>query len=181
MEAQVTALIRSFLQEPSFRECTERLHFQSGEVILFEHQSDRDLYLIESGKICIKKNDQSDIYLGSGTLIGELSFLQGVRRTATIIAEDETLCLQIREVLFRSWLKAHPQESISFYRHLSSAIAERLRSNIQREETLQLFGQESPILQQTEKEILSLANRLRDCHKKAEVKKKGIEEQMRDE
>jgi CRP-like cAMP-binding protein len=119
--------------------------------------------------------------LGSGTLIGELSFLQGVRRTATIIAADETLCLQIREDKFQSWLEEHPQQSISFYRHLSSAIAERLRSNIQREETLLLFGQESPILRQTEKEILSLANRLRDSHMMAEAKKTGIEVQMRDQ
>ena len=156
------------------------MRFQCGEVIVFEHQSDRDMYLIESGSISIKKHDQAAIQMGNGTLIGELSFLQGARRTATIIASKETQCLQIQEKPFVQWLEKYPEKSILFYRLLSLAIADRLRSTIQREETRLLFGKESPILRQSEQKILVLAQRLRDHHMLAQAKKKTIESEMRD-
>lgn len=180
MESNISTLIRSFLDDDSFLACVERMQLHAGEVIVFEHQSDRDMYLVESGGISINRHDQDPIYMGSGTLIGELSFLQGTRRTATIIASKDTLCLQIQEKPFLKWLQTHPRKSIIFYRHLSLAIADRLHSNIQREETRLLFGKESPILRQSEQEILELAHRLRDQHLRAEAKKKTIESEIRD-
>ena len=179
MESQISTLIRSFLDDDSFLVCVERMRFRAGEVIVFEHQSDRDIYIIESGSISINRHDQDAIYMGSGTLIGELSFLQGTRRTATIIASKETECLQIQEKSFSQWLLKHPQESILFYRQLSLALADRLHSNIKREEIRLLFGKESPILRQSEQEILGLAHRLRDQHMLAEAKKKTIESEIR--
>ena len=181
MESQIAELLRKFVQDPSFQRCMERIQYRAGEVILFEHQTDRDLYLIENGKICIKKNDQSDIYLGSGRLIGELSFLQGVRRTATILASEATTCIQIQEKPFRAWLEKNPKEATLFFEQMSVTIADRLRSNIQREETSLLFGKESPILRQTEQEILQLANRLKDYLLMAEAQKNAIESHMREE
>ena len=77
------------------------------------------MYLIESGSVSIKDTDQADIQMGNGTLIGELSFLQGIRRTATIIASKETQCLQIQEQPFVRWLeqsrKVHFILSLSFF------------------------------------------------------------------
>ena len=74
----------------------------------------------------------------------------------------------------------YPKKSILFYRLLSLAIAERLRSTIQREDTRLLFGKKSPILRQSEQKILVLAQRLRDNHMLAQAKKKTIESEMRD-
>ncbi|MAA77950.1 MAG: hypothetical protein CL916_01720, partial [Deltaproteobacteria bacterium] len=180
MSAQIVTLIRTFLDDRSFSSCFTRMRFRVGDIIVFEHQSDRDMYIIESGSILIKRPDQADIQMGSGTLIGELSFLQGVRRTATIIASKDTECLQIKEKPFVQWLENHPKRSILFYRYLSSAIADRLRSTIQREDTRFIFGKESPILLQSEQKILVLAHRLRDHHMLAQAKKKTIESEMRD-
>ena len=180
LSAEIITLIRTFLNEESFSSCFERLRFDVGDIIVFEHQSDRDMYIIENGSISIKKHDQADIQMGSGTLIGELSFLQGARRTATIIASKETQCVQIQEKPFVQWLEKYPEKSILFYRLLSLAIADRLRSTIQREDTRLLFGKESAILRQSEQKILVLAHRLRDHHMLAQAKKKTIESEMRD-
>jgi len=180
VESKITSLIQDYLKDPSFLACTEQLHFQAGEIILFEHQKNRDLYFIESGKICIQRNERADIFLGSGVLLGELSFLQGVSRTATIIAFEETLCRQIHEVSFRKWLGVNPQKSAVFFQQLCIAIADRLRINIQREDVQLLFDQEAPILQQMEQKTLRLANRLRNCHLQAQAKKTEIEIKIRE-
>ena len=102
------------------------------------------------------------IFSGGGVLLGELSFLRGVTRTATIIAFEDTSCRQIHEKPFREWLNNHPEQSAIFFHELSIAIADRLRFNIQREEVQLLFDQETPILQQMEQKTQSLATQLRN-------------------
>ena len=179
MESKITSLMQEYLKEESFLACTSQLHFRAGEVILFQHQKDRDLYFIESGKICIQRNERADIFLGGGVLLGELSFLRGVTRTATIIAFEDTSCRQIYEKPFREWLARHPQHSAIFFHQLCIAIADRLRFNIQREEVQLLFDQESPILQQMEQKTQSLATLLRNSLFRAQAKKTEIEGNIR--
>ena len=180
MLSQLNHVIREFLNELSFQECTELKSYRRGDVVLFEHQVDRDLYFIESGEVCVRKNNRSDLYLGSGELIGEVSFLLGGQRTATIVASEKTQCRIIMEDKFRTWLENNIGKASLFYQSLGMNIAQRLQLNTQRESTHLLFGQESPILRQAEIIFQQLASRLQDFYLVAQAQQSEIELQIRE-
>ena len=58
-----------------------------------EDNDDNDVFLIRDGKAAvILGGGASEIVLGAGDLIGELSFLLGNRRSASIVAKDNVVC-----------------------------------------------------------------------------------------
>ena len=181
MLSQLNHVIRKFLEEDSFIACTEVKQFRSGEIILFEHQTDRHLYFIESGEVCVRKNDRSDIYLGSGELLGEVSFLLGGLRTATIVSSEETQCRIILEDMFRVWLDQNVAKATLFYQSLGMSIAERLQLNVEKQKTLSMFEYRSSILQQSELMFQEQSSRLQDYYLIAQAKKTEIEHRIRDQ
>ena len=63
-------------------------HFDAKQDILVEDdEEDDDVYLIRSGKATVIIGGGSEVILGEGDLIGEMSFLLGNKRTASIVAK----------------------------------------------------------------------------------------------
>ncbi|MCK5199800.1 MAG: cyclic nucleotide-binding domain-containing protein [Spirochaetales bacterium] len=71
------------------------VRFSKGDTLFETGELSREMYIIRSGlvKVVINKNDQmiSLTELGKGHYIGEMSFLTGVPRSATIIAETDVM------------------------------------------------------------------------------------------
>ncbi len=69
--------------------------FQKGETLFKYGDTSREMYIIRSGsvKVVIFKNDQMITLteLGKGQYIGEMGFLTGVPRSATVIAERDLM------------------------------------------------------------------------------------------
>ncbi len=69
--------------------------FQKGETLFKYGDTTREMYIIRSGsvKVVIFKNDQMITLteLGKGQYIGEMGFLTGVPRSATVIAERDLM------------------------------------------------------------------------------------------
>ena len=74
----------------------DNLHrFQKGDTLFEFGDTSREMYIIRTGsvRVVIYKNDQMITLteLGKGHYIGEMSFLTGVPRSATVIAERDLL------------------------------------------------------------------------------------------
>ena len=70
--------------------------FESGQTIFLEGDDSQDLFILVSGQVdVIKGKEKISEITGAGALFGEMSFLLGARRTATIKARDEVKTIRI--------------------------------------------------------------------------------------
>jgi len=71
------------------------IRFQKGDILFKYGDTSREMYIIRSGsvRVVIYKNDQMITLteLGKGNYIGEMGFLTGVPRSATVIAERDVM------------------------------------------------------------------------------------------
>ena len=71
----------------------QSIHYEPGEVLTREGDENRDLYILSQGTLEISvKGDDGQVVVGEvqpPEIIGEISFLNGSPRTATITAKTE--------------------------------------------------------------------------------------------
>jgi CRP/FNR family transcriptional regulator, cyclic AMP receptor protein len=102
-DAEVNALARIV----EIRDCKD------GEVLVEEGESNSHLYVPVSGRISINKRDEHNEWtvlhtLRPGDLAGELSFMDGEPRFASLIANGPTRVLVIDRPKFEQLLPTHP-------------------------------------------------------------------------
>ncbi len=84
----------------------EKKVFHKGEILMKEGDTDRSMFYILSGKVsAIAKKQNRNIKssvneLVKGDLIGELSFFDGLPRSATLVAQEEVEALIIKKDFF---------------------------------------------------------------------------------
>ena len=87
---------------------------EDGEVLVREGESDSNLYVVVSGTIAVAKQDAQDNWstlhtLGTGDLVGELSFMDDEPRYASLRAQGETRVFSLNRGKFETLLKTHPK------------------------------------------------------------------------
>ena len=74
---------------------TKLVRFNKDDVIFTAGDTSREMYIIRSGKVKVLLNKNDSLFhlteLGAGHYIGEMSFLTGVPRSATVVAETSVL------------------------------------------------------------------------------------------
>jgi len=102
--------------------------FKPGEVLIHEGEDNRDLYILSTGEIEVTvKNELSPIVVGkinAPEILGELSFLNGTPRTATVTAKTEV------EVYILSYQKVKQEVSDIpiWFKLVLSTLTSRMRS-----------------------------------------------------
>ena len=130
-----------------FPEAIIERHFAPKEDILVEDNDDNDVFLIRSGKAAVLLGGgSSEIVLGAGDLIGELSFLLGNRRSASIVAKDDVVCWSVTTTAMEEVFKSDAQISANFYKTLGTVIAERLINGSRRQMQKMIFQEEDDAL-----------------------------------
>ncbi len=110
------------------RGCQER-HYSAGTTILSQGDSGVGLYVIKSGKVRILHSsspDRPDEELATadaGNVIGEMSLLDDLPRSASVIAVDDVTALLLPIWEFRTTLQSHPDIALK----LLSVLSRRLR------------------------------------------------------
>jgi len=104
------------------------LPFRSGDTIFLEHERADALYLISSGKVRIwvhdgDKNEVTLAELEPGAFFGEMSVLDGGKRSANATALDDSTLLCLRRERFEDFLLRNPKAAVEVIR----GIGERLR------------------------------------------------------
>lgn len=107
---------------------TER-HYDSGDLIFDEYSKGRDLFLLASGRVRIKKYTKFGVesllaVLHPGDFFGEMSLIDGLPRSARAEAVDDCDVLILSADAYRDL--AHDQHQIAF--NLLNNLALRLRS-----------------------------------------------------
>jgi len=132
-----------------------RRHFRQGEVIFREGDPGQVLYLIQSGQVRIYVNgldgsETSVILFGRpGEIFGELAVVDGLPRSATAVALEETLLLTIERERFRRHLCQAPPLALNFMQELSL----KLRYNTRQMDSLANL----PVPQRLARKLMELA------------------------
>ena len=97
--------------------------FNKGEYVFFEGDDTQDLYVLVSGRIEVIKGTQKIQEIEhEGELFGELSFLLGAKRTASVRADTEVKVICIPKDRFNSFLNEFP----SVWKEISELLGHRL-------------------------------------------------------
>lgn len=97
-----------------------QMQLPKDSILCVEGDTDTSLYIVESGKllVCVRKGTQVIplAYLDAGEYVGELSFFDGMPRSADIIAVEDSVVLKIPSVELTS---KFPQWLIRMCKHMT--------------------------------------------------------------
>ena len=105
-----------------------KVAFKTGDTIFLEGEPGDALYLIDSGtvRIWVHDGDKNEVNLSelqAGNFFGEMSVLDGGKRSANATAQTDSTLLCLRREKFEDFLLQHPQAGLEVIR----GIGERLR------------------------------------------------------
>jgi CRP-like cAMP-binding protein len=103
----------------------------AGDVLLREGEKSENAYLLWEGTLkVVLGSDDDAIDIGSiqaGTLVGEISFLDGGPASATVRATSDATLLTLSRTELETLRKAHPRIATSLLRALCKSLAARVR------------------------------------------------------
>lgn len=73
--------------------------FNKGSVMVAEGEIDDSFYIMLSGRAAVQKDGKSIAFLGRGECFGEMAYLSGSTRAATVMAERDCILLKISAIL----------------------------------------------------------------------------------
>ncbi len=115
--------------------------FSKGTVLFREGDLGKDMFIIQKGKVSIRKRvgtgEKVLAELGDGEFFGEMALLMGMDRSATVEVIEDSKVLVIGPDTFESLLKSNVQIAVKMLRKL----AERLRALDERLEKVLLGTQ----------------------------------------
>ncbi|MGA7065097.1 MAG: cyclic nucleotide-binding domain-containing protein, partial [Pseudolabrys sp.] len=111
---------------------TRREAFPRGKIIFREGEPGKKLFIVTKGNVSayLNQNDGGDIRLAtfaSGTIFGELAFLDAGPRSATVVADDDVVCYVISDRQFAALAKDTPAVAIKLLSGLGRELSRRLR------------------------------------------------------
>lgn len=101
--------------------------FAPGETIIKQGEEGNSLYIILEGEVRILVDNHYLTSLKAGDFFGEMSLLSGENRNATVIADKETILIEIKKESFEKVLKKHSE----LVDTLSTILANREFENIE--------------------------------------------------
>ena len=123
--------------------------------IITQGEADNDLYFIISGSVDIVVNGRAINRRHAGQHVGEMALIDPkARRSATVIAAEETIAAKIAEPQFTAIADAHPR----LWRSLALEIADRLR---QRSRHVPLRNDVPRVFIGSSRECLEVANSIK--------------------
>ncbi len=94
-----------------------------GNVIMEEGEIDDSFYVILSGKATVRKNNMDIAAIGRGECFGEMAYLSGDSRTATVVANTECILLKISAMLLD---KSSKEIQLLFLKRFAITLLRRL-------------------------------------------------------
>lgn len=104
--------------------------FAAGETLVEEGNYEKTFFLLLRGRVrAIRGGREVAAMDAPGTIFGEMSFILGKGRTATVLAEEPTDCLVV-DMGYVDFLQSPQREDflIRIYRRLAAVVRERLGS-----------------------------------------------------
>lgn len=101
-------------------------HLAAGEVVFREGDPGKEMFIVLSGRVRVQRRTRQGpvtiATLGPGSFFGEMSLLEKLARSATVVAEEPSDVIAIGEGRFLAALTAEPQLALRMMKVLSSRI-----------------------------------------------------------
>ena len=147
---------KALLQDEDLRQVVGKMRrslYTSGETLFHQGDAGDTCYVVVQGSLhgCVEYDDTTqpvEFDVGPGALLGEMSLMTGLPRTATVSAREEAELLEIPEDAFASLLSLHPEvpavlsQLVADRAAINAAAIERLKS-IAGEDLAQTLKQEN--------------------------------------
>ncbi|MCK5037004.1 MAG: cyclic nucleotide-binding domain-containing protein [Candidatus Sabulitectum sp.] len=102
-----------------------------GESIIDKNSTDRDIFIISRGQFRVHDDSAGEDFvlamLKRGDIFGEMSFLDGSIRSASVTAASNGSLLVMGESEFSNMLDKEPEVAVLFLRFLAGVVSGRLR------------------------------------------------------
>lgn len=108
----------------SLAEVASEVEYAAGRVIARQGEVGTGFFIVSSGRVEVIRGGQMVAELGPGEFFGELSVLDGLPRTAQVVAEQATTCLALASWDLERVLLERPALMLAILRGLAT----RLRS-----------------------------------------------------
>ncbi len=123
----------------SFLDAGKLLEYEKGEEILIEGENGFHVYFLLAGEVRIAKDGRKVKTLRrTGEIFGEMGFIEGTSRSATVTALQKTLVLRLDSTI----ISKNPQDKdlplgYTIYRLFCEVLADRLRATTEENIKLQ--------------------------------------------
>ncbi len=97
-----------------------------GKVIMSEGEIDDSFYIILSGSAVVRKQDQNIARIGRGECFGEMAYLSGESRTASVLADTDCILLKISSMLLD---RSSKEIQLLFLKKFAMTLLRRLSSS----------------------------------------------------
>jgi CRP-like cAMP-binding protein len=87
--------------------CSEQ-HFEAGAEIVREHDYGHKMVIVLSGSARVTSNGRTIATVAAGDTVGEMSLIDGHRRSASVVAETEVDAIELYRTAFRKLLDDIP-------------------------------------------------------------------------
>jgi CRP-like cAMP-binding protein len=109
-----------------------RVHFKKGEALIERGKKTDGIYLLLTGSARVKIPPQPVMpTIGPGEICGEMSFLEEIPASATVVAEGDVEAYHLDRSTLESLFELFPHLASRFYRSLAWNLSRRLRDLIE--------------------------------------------------
>jgi len=101
----------------------EIVNLPMGEVLFYEKEESSEMYIVLEGKVRASLFDEHGnelvlAELGPGEFIGEMSMIDELPRSATVIAQENTKLAKLRKEVFLRIIKENPDIAVNVIKSL---------------------------------------------------------------
>jgi MFS superfamily sulfate permease-like transporter len=105
--------------------------FAAGATLCVEGEPADRMWLITKGSVSVRlsaaRGTRRIASCAVGTTVGEMAFIEGVARSASVIADEDTVCYELGRPAYDQILRTHPAIANKLLTNLSLELARRLR------------------------------------------------------
>lgn len=105
--------------------------FTAGDIIFGEGDEAHSLCIIKYGTVRIHRSSPGETVevaqLGTGAHFGEMAFVDGEARSATVVAVERSEIVEVEFAALKAFFDKHPEIAVKVYRAFSHFLCGRLR------------------------------------------------------
>ncbi len=106
---------------------TNFIELNPGQKLFSENDESDSLYIIKYGSVIVKKGTIVLSILADGECIGEITFLNKEKRTATVTAIEKSFIFKINYDDLETLLNAEPIIASKIYKSMAKTLSKRLK------------------------------------------------------
>jgi CRP-like cAMP-binding protein len=106
----------------SVAESGKQRSYKPGDKVVGEGEVGIGFYLILGGKVDVKKGGRAIASLSRGQYFGEMSLIDGERRSADVVAAEPTTCFLLTPGAFSDLMKRNPEIALGLLKEMAGRL-----------------------------------------------------------